>query len=342
MNDSALPPNPSRAWLVRIAGLLWLLVLAVALHALYKEWSGFHLHDLKAALGRIGLEHLALALAFTALSYFFNAALGLLAHRWLDMPMKRPWRDLAVSFISSAFSMNAGGNVLGGGSIRMRFAASQGMSAADVGKMTAFSICAGWLGHAFLCGVLLIVSPPPLDWLPLGPAAWIGAGLIASCVVLVLAGGWFKHLKDIRPAPGLALITLLVSTLDWLFAGLAMWALFPGVLPVAMLSFVAVVAIGQAVSAAAHVPGGVGVLEFSITKMLAGTIPAATLAGALGGGADFELPALLFVAVSSAVSPPRRHLDTPVHLRMVAAAAGHHRRGGMAGIFHQPPCQLLA
>ena len=120
-----------------------------------------------------------------------------------------------------------------------------------------------------------------MDWLPLGPAAWIGAGLIASCVVLVLAGGWFKHLKDIRPAPGLALITLLVSTLDWLFAGLAMWARFPGVLPVAMLSFVAVVAIGQAVSAAAHVPGGVGVLELSITKMLAGTIPAATLAGAL-------------------------------------------------------------
>ena len=281
VNDPAPSPIPRRAWLMRLAGLLWLVVLSVALHALHKEWSGFNLKDLNAALARIGPEHLVLALAFTAMSYFCNAALGLLSHRWLDIPTKRPWRDLAVSFISAAFSMNAGGSVLGGGSIRMRFAGSQGLSAAEVGKMTAFSITAGWLGHAFLCGVLLIVSPPPLDWLPLIPASWIGAALIASCAVLVLAGRWFRRLKDKWPTPGLALITLIVATLDWLFAGMAMWALFPGAMPVPMLAFVAVVAIAQGVSAAAHVPGGVGVLELSITKMLAGTIPAATLAGAL-------------------------------------------------------------
>ena len=281
MNDSAPPPSRRRAWIMRLAGLLWLVVLAVALHALHKEWSGFHLADLNTALARIGPEHLALALGFTALSYFCNAALGLLAHRWLGTPMTRPWRDLLVSFISSAFSMNAGGNVLGGGSIRMRFAESQGLTAMEVGKMTAFSITAGWLGHAFLCGVLLIIAPPPLDWLSVALAGWLGAALIASCVVLVFAGGLFKRLHDKWPGPGLAFLALIVSTLDWLFAGIALWVLFPEVMPVAMLAFVAVVAIGQAISAAAHVPGGVGVLELSITKMLAGTIPAATLAGSL-------------------------------------------------------------
>ena len=117
VNDPAPSPIPRRAWLMRLAGLLWLVVLSVALHALHKEWSGFNLKDLNAALARIGPEHLVLALAFTAMSYFCNAALGLLSHRWLDIPTKRPWRDLAVSFISAAFSMNAGGSVLGGGSI---------------------------------------------------------------------------------------------------------------------------------------------------------------------------------------------------------------------------------
>ena len=281
MNDAIPLPNSRRAWLIRLAGVLWLVVLAIALHALHKEWSGFHLTDLNAALVRIGPQHVALALAFTVLSYFFNASLGLLAQRWLGIPQHRSWRDLTVSFISSAFSLNAGGSVLGGGSVRIRFAESQGMTVADVGKMTAFCMVAAWLGHAFLCGVLLLISPPRLDWLPVDFAGWIGAALITSCLLLVLAGGWLKRFRGKWPSPVLACITLIVSTLDWFFAGLAMWALFPGVLPVAMLAFVAVVAIAQALSAAAHVPGGVGVLELSITKMLAGSIPAATLAGSL-------------------------------------------------------------
>jgi hypothetical protein len=72
MNDAIPLPNSRRAWLIRLAGVLWLVVLAIALHALHKEWSGFHLTDLNAALVRIGPQHVALALAFTVLSYFFT------------------------------------------------------------------------------------------------------------------------------------------------------------------------------------------------------------------------------------------------------------------------------
>lgn len=266
---------------MRLAGLLWLAVLVAALFALHREWAGFHLSDLDAAMARLGPGYLLLALAFTGLSYFFNASVGLLAHYWLARPLKRPWVDLAVSFISAAFSMNAGGSLLGGGSIRMRFAASQGLSTLQVGKLTAFNLAAGWMGHAFLCGVLLMVAPPPLDWLPLRAAAAVGMLLCASCVALVFTGSWFKSMRGRWPGPGLAGLALLLSTLDWLFAGLALWALFPGTLPLSAPAFVAVVAIGQAVSAAAHVPGGMGVLELSITRMLSGAIPAATLAGAL-------------------------------------------------------------
>lgn len=281
MNEPPPPPNSRRAWLLRVAGLLWLVVLTGALIALHHEWSDFHLRDLKEALAGIGAGHIALALAFTAVSYIFNAVQGLLAQHWLGIPMKRPWRDLAVCYISSAFSMNAGGTVLGGGSIRMRFAKSQGMTASDVGKMTLFTVSAGWLGHAFLCGILLIVSPPPLSWLHAEPAAIVGAVLISSCVLLVLAGRLFKGLRRRWPSKTLACVTLLVSTLDWLFAGMAMWVLFPGEMPVAMLSFIAVVAISQALSAVTNVPGGVGVLELAITTILSGTLAAATLAGAL-------------------------------------------------------------
>lgn len=66
------------------------------------------------------------------------------------------------------------------------------------------------------------------------------------------------------PSPGLSLVALLVSALDWFFAGMAMWVLFPGSLPMSVWSFISVVVLAQAFAAFTHVPGGVGVLEFTI------------------------------------------------------------------------------
>jgi phosphatidylglycerol lysyltransferase len=275
----AAPPPVWRGRLARLGAVLWVAVCGWALYGLHKEWSGFHLSDLDAALARIGPRHLAMALGFTLLSYAGNAGLSLLAERWLGHPLRHPWRDLGVSFLSSAFSMNAGGTVLGGGSIRMRFAASQGLSVPQVGKIMMYAGLAGWAGHAFLCGVLLTFAAPPVEWLPIGAAKGIGAVLMAVPVVAVLPGTRWKDKG--WPSPPLALLTLAVSVVDWLGAGLAMWSLFPDGVPIDAASFVAVVVIAQAVAAFTHVPGGVGVLELTITKALGASIAAPVLAGAL-------------------------------------------------------------
>ncbi len=280
MNDPIPAPSRLRLWLARVGGLLWLVVLAISLRALHEEWSGFHFKDLDDALSRIGMGHLLLALAVTVLSHAGNAAMGVVAERWLGRPVKRPWHSFGVSFISAAFSLNAGGTVLGGGAIRMRFAASQGLTAGEAGRVTLFTAAAGWAGHAMLCGLLLMISPPPLDWLQGRTAFWLGAALVAGCMVLVM-GKLVLYRRSSWPSPGLAALALLFSVLDWLGAGLALWVLLPDGLPVSILSFVAVIAISQAISAATHVPGGVGVLELTVSKMLSGIVPSATLAGAL-------------------------------------------------------------
>ena len=281
MDDPSLPPSRTRLWLARAGGLLWLVVLAVALKALHHEWAGFQVGDLDDALARIGPAHLFMALAITLLSHACNAGIGLIAQHWLGHPVTRPWHSLAVSFISSAFSLNAGGTVLGGGAIRMRFAKSQGLTAGEVGKLTLFTVTAGWAGHAMLCGLLLIFSPPPLAWLQGKGAFWLGMGLVAGCAALVMARPLMHRRRSRWPSMGVSALALLLSVLDWLGAGLALWVLLPEGLPVTVFSFVAVIAISQAISAATHVPGGVGVLELTVSKLLSGTVPAATLAGAL-------------------------------------------------------------
>ena len=280
MNDPTIPPGRTRLWLARTGGVLWLVVLIVALKALHHEWEGFHVSDLDEALARIGPERLLLALVITVLSHACNAGIGLIAQRWLGHELKRPWHSLGISFISSAFSLNAGGTVLGGGAIRMRFAKSQGLTAGEVGKLTLFTVTAGWAGHAMLCGLLLMLSPPPLAWLQQSGAFWVGAALVGGCTALVLARPMLRR-RPRWPSLGISALTLLLSVLDWLGAGLALWVLLPDGLPVSVLSFVAVIAISQAISAATHVPGGVGVLELTVSKLLSGTVPTATLAGAL-------------------------------------------------------------
>ena len=273
-------PQAWRAWVARLGAILWVGVGGWALYGLHREWSSFSLADLNGALARIGPEHLLLALGFTLLSYFANAGISLIAHGWSGGSLRQPWREVAVSFISSAFTMNAGGSVLGGGSIRLRFAAAHGVSMANVGRITLFSGIAGWAGHAFVCGVLLIFAPPPLDWLTPTLANGIGGSLVAISLAMVFGKRLGSRLWP-WPSPPLALLTLLIAAIDWVAAGLAMYVLLPGHLPLGAWSLVAVVAFAQALAALSHVPGGIGVLEITVTKALHGAVAGPVLAGAL-------------------------------------------------------------
>jgi phosphatidylglycerol lysyltransferase len=263
-----------------VASVAWIAVLAFAVWSLHREWGGFHLADLDAALQRIGVWHLGCALGLTALSLLCNASLDLVALRWLkhDLPVGKV---LGTGLIASSFSMNGGGTVLGGGTIRMRFYGQFGLGGTEIAKLTGFLLVAGWLGHAFLAGMLLCWSPPALPWLPELLGRGIGFLLLVSCGVLVmLAGaGWRGKRLAFLPPWRILLVAMLVSAVDWLFAGLALRVFLPLEIPTP--AFLAATAIGQALGAASHVPGGVGVMELSISKLAAGTIATPVLAGAL-------------------------------------------------------------
>jgi len=278
--DGSIQHEKAKRLLAVVLRFAWPVLLVVAVGSLHREWGGFHISDLDAALRRIGAWHLVLALLLTALSLFCNASLDLLALRWLG-------RDLAVgkvlgtALIAGSFSMNGGGTILGGGTIRMRFYGNLGLGGTEVATITGFLLIAGWLGHALLAGVLLCGAPPELPWLPALTGRGIGALLLVSCGTLaVLAGTGWRGTK-IRWLPPLRILvpTMVVSALDWLFAGLALRVFLPP--EISTPAFLAATAVGQALGAASHIPGGVGVMELSISKLAAGMVGTPVLAGAL-------------------------------------------------------------
>ena len=96
-----------------VAPFAWLLLLAVAVRALDKEWGGFHFNELDDALRRIGLWHVLTALALTGASLFCNASLDLVALRWLGKKLPGS-QVIGTALIAGSFSMNGGGTILGG------------------------------------------------------------------------------------------------------------------------------------------------------------------------------------------------------------------------------------
>ncbi len=266
--------------LIGLAPFAWLALLAFAIWSLGKEWSGFHLADLDEALRRIGPWHLGLALCLTALSLLCNASLDLVGLRWLER--KLPTRNvLGTALIAGSFSMNGGGTVLGGGAIRLRFYGQYGLGGAEVAKMTGFLLMAGWLGHALLAGVLMCWAPPDLSWLPPTAGRVIGCVLLVTCAsAFVISrcrfrGKWLGFLPPWR----ILLMAMLISCLDWLFAGLALRVFLPA--EISTPAFLAATAFGQALGAASHVPGGLGVMELSISKLSVGMVAQPVMAGAL-------------------------------------------------------------
>ncbi len=263
-----------------VAPFIWLALLAFAVWSLGKEWGGFHLSDLSDSLRRIGWWHLGVALLLTAASLLCNASLDLIALRWLrhELPVGKV---LGTALIAGSFSMNGGGTVLGGGTIRMRFYGQSGLGGGDIAKITGFLLVAGWLGHALLAGVMLCWSPPDPKWLPMPLGRGIGVLLLISCglIATLSATGFRGKRLPYLPPWRVMLTAMTVSGFDWLLAGLALRVFLPA--EISTPAFLAATAVGQALGAASHVPGGLGVMELFITKFATGMAPGPVMAGAL-------------------------------------------------------------
>ena len=260
--------------------LAWLALLAFAVRSLGKEWGGFHLAELDDALRRIGLWHMGFALLLTVASLLCNASLDLVALRWLRKELPTG-KVLGTALVAGSFSMNGGGTILGGGTIRLRFYGQYGLEGAEIAKITGFLLVAGWLGHALLAGVMMVWSPPDPGWLSAAAGRGIGGALLVSCGMICTLSATGLRGKPIRFLPPwrILLVAMVVSGIDWLFAGLALRVFLPA--GISTPAFLAATAVGQALGAASHVPGGVGVMELFISKFSAGMVAPPVIAGAL-------------------------------------------------------------
>ncbi len=221
-------------------------------------------------MGAVPSSFLALALFFTAISYFAMAMYDGVALRILGYSIP-DGRSLVAGYTATSLGQTLGFGVVIGATVRWRFYREHGVSPAVAGLVTGV-VSAGF----FLALILLVALCIALGSADFSTLAGVSNGFIQSLAsgVLFCSGAVFL-MSFVQPRIQLGRFNLALprfqpllrisglAVLDILPAAAALWMLMP---PDAALTFTQILpiyAVALGLALVSNTPGGLGVLEFA-------------------------------------------------------------------------------
>lgn len=269
-----------RRWGPLVFGVVVFGLLVSQAHRI--DWSG-------AWQALKGYEPLFLlkVLGLATVSHALYACFDLVGRRHTGhrLPRLLTW---CIALASYGFTLNLG-SLIGGVATRARLYLRAGLDEVTIAQIVGVSVATNWMGYALVAGGLFAagaIRPPPQ--IPLSPAAFqaIGFAMLALAGVYVVACAlargrvWRVRRRDIHlPSPGLALVQLAVSAVNWSLMGAAMYLLLNGRVPYA--TTLSVLLAASIIGVLTPVPAGLGVLEAVYLALLSGSVPQGTLMGAV-------------------------------------------------------------
>jgi phosphatidylglycerol lysyltransferase len=272
----------------RIVTVAVLAVVALTALALTRMLDDIDYSDLVAAIQDTSRSRIALALAFTALSF---AALSIYDRQALGFIGRSvPFSQVALtSFCAYAVGNIAGFGPLTGGTVRYRFYAPLGVSPEDIARIVGYVTATFGFGLLAVGGLGLLAADADLAALVGLPeiAVRAAAVLILAVVAAAIAIAAFGPRRVTIlgcgigvPGAGALALQLAATLVDLVASALVLWVLLPpGTIDYPSLLSVYAVAVGLGILS--HVPGGVGVFEAVILGALGSRVPLDGLVGAL-------------------------------------------------------------
>ncbi|WP_411832069.1 lysylphosphatidylglycerol synthase transmembrane domain-containing protein [Pseudoxanthomonas mexicana] len=305
--------RPRGRWRPRVARALTVAISLVVLLLLARYARSLDWPAVGEALRGYGAGTLVCALALAAASYLLYCAYELLSRRYGGHGLPAA-RTAAIGFVSYAFSLNLGA-LIGGGGLRLRLYTRNGVKAVEVARVALFAVATNWLGYLALAGGVLASGAMPL------PARFgSSAGLQALGVAMLLAvaaylgacARWSGRGLSLRghawtlPSLRMALLQLLLSSLNWLAIAGILFLLLPG--EVGYPRVLGVVLVAAVLGALMHVPAGLGAWEAAFLAMLGGQLgkPAVVAALLAYRAIYYLLPLLAALALYALLEARRR------------------------------------
>jgi phosphatidylglycerol lysyltransferase len=278
-----------RKLLHSLGPLVGLLFFSGALWILHHELKAYHLQDIVRHLREIPAHCLLLALAFTFLSYLIMTGYDILALRYVRHPVSYG-RIALASFIGYAFSNNMGFAMIAGSSVRYRLYSAWGLSALEITKVVAFCGLSLWLGFFTLGGMVFLFEPmavPHALRIPFTSVRPLGGIFLIIVAAYLLWSGLKKRPLKIQewefplPSSRLLVAQITVASMDWALAGSVLYMLLPPVSHLSYAGFLGIYLLAQTAGLVSQIPGGLGVFETVVLVLLAPSIPASGVLGAL-------------------------------------------------------------
>ncbi|MFS8145205.1 lysylphosphatidylglycerol synthase domain-containing protein [Rhizobium sp. BR 249] len=247
--------------------------LCLAVFLLYRIFQQYSLDEIVQSVRSIPLSTFFTALAFAAASYLCLSCFDLLAIRSLGKSL--PYRKIVLaSFISLSLGHNIGFAGLSSGAFRYRYYSRWGLTTEDVAKIILFCGVTVGLGLVTLGGLALIVNPGDAARLLRVDAASARIfGLLALIVPVVYAGLAFFVRGKLRlwrwsfqlPRFPIAVAQVGVGTINFMLVSACLHQMLSTFGNVAFFRSVTAYVLANSAILATHVPGGLGVLEATVS-----------------------------------------------------------------------------
>lgn len=188
-------------------------------------------------------------------------------------------RAALASFTSLSLGHNIGFAALSSGAVRYRFYSRWGLGAGDVGRVILFCGATVGLGMMTLGGVALLAmsaTAAELTGLSRGTVLALGAANLALVGAYVALAGLRRAPLQVwrwqveMPAFRLALAQVGIGAANFAFVAACLHQATSAVADVPFLGVASVYVIANATALVAHVPGGWGVIETVVMRLLSG------------------------------------------------------------------------
>jgi uncharacterized membrane protein YbhN (UPF0104 family) len=251
--------------------------ILVAAILVYRSLKRYSMEDIASSVAAIDLAHLATALVFVILSYLSLSLFDALGVRYAGKPLALR-KTVLASFTALSIGHNVGMAALSSGAVRYRFYTRWGLTPHEVAKVIVFCGVTVGLGLATLGGLALIADRGRSDLLDVSGGAGIALGLAclavpAGYLVACLVIRRPIHLRSWRfdmPSAMMALGQIVVGAVNFAFVAGAVHALLVAFADVNYLQVASAYVTANIAVLLSHVPGGIGVLEATISGILPG------------------------------------------------------------------------
>ncbi|MBV5261551.1 UPF0104 family protein [Synechococcus moorigangaii CMS01] len=256
-----------------------LLICAVAMGVIWQEFRRIDWPLVWESLNHLSVSQLGLASFFVACSYGAIANYDLLAFRYLQRNLAA-YKIAFTGLITYAISPNVGFAFLSGSMLRYRLYRQWQVSRLEIAQVIAFTNLSLWVGLLPICGVIFTIFEFPLPMeiqLPffaqslqgfgffcLGMSVLYGLGSLVLKKPLQWRGYYFKF-----PSLALSFQQVVVFSLDWGFAALALYSLLSP--PLNYPVFFGIYVLAMVAGLVSTIPGGLGIFETVILFFLQDT-----------------------------------------------------------------------